>query len=526
MILLALLPVALLPVARAGDSADIEIVRPTFSAGALPGTDAARLEAEGTAYTGALFQYERDPLVLYQFQNEVGAVVSNRDILHLGFSWQPISAISLRGSLPMAAQWGSEVESLSGDGVGLGDLSAGLRVAFLDRRAVAVSGAGDLYLPTSTPDMWMGETSMRAAVGLLTDVDLGPVGLKGGIRTTLRPPVDTSYDFVLGSEVGATVALGYTLWPERLSLTTGVITHTTYDRFFQEAESVAEWVNALAWRVRPPWEVMLGVGRGIAPGYGTSQFRALAQLTWVHRPEPPAPTPVQRVAITEVPTELTERDVTPEPPPVVEEVAPLAVVQRDQIVIRDPIQFEFGTDRILPVSMPTLQAVAALMETHPEMLEVVIEGHASDEGSYEYNYKLSLSRAIAIFAALVDVGVHPRRLSCRAMGEVQPVSAGTDEVSLAANRRVNFHIVRWLQPGELYPNYGTEMRVPWTGETRPVPPPPARPAGAAPGAPAPAPSRVVLPPEETYPDFREEEEPPPPTEPETTEPSPPAPGTP
>jgi protein TonB len=38
---------------------------------------------------------------------------------------------------------------------------------------------------------------------------------------------------------------------------------------------------------------------------------------------------------------------------------------------------------------------------------VVIEGHASQEGSFEYNYTLSAERARAIYEALVLRGVHP-----------------------------------------------------------------------------------------------------------------------
>ena len=50
------------------------------------------------------------------------------------------------------------------------------------------------------------------------------------------------------------------------------------------------------------------------------------------------------------------------------------------------------------------------------------------------------------------------------MGEVEPKFTGDDEASLAANRRVEFHIVRQLQPDEALPDYESQILLPWSGE--------------------------------------------------------------
>lgn len=479
-----------------GLGADVELVRPTFSESAAFVGDSARLPRAGSLRVGALTQYERDTLLLYQYQTEVGAVIANRQTLTLGLAWQPVNRLSLRASLPVAGQWGSEVQGLGGDGFGVGDLAVGVRVAMLDRRVLGLAASADLYMPTGDPDLWLGEGALRADAAVLGDVDFGPVGLRARLGTVLRPPIETEYDLAIGSEVGASAAVVYELLPDRARLSTGIVTRTSYAQFFQAGESVAEWVSGGNVRVLPRWWLDVGLGRGLSAGYGTSQVRVLAGLTWEYEPPPPKPAPPrQELVVTELTPDLTEAEVepTPEPPP------DLAYVVQDQIVIRDPIQFEFGTDRILPISQPTLEAIAGVLESHPEILHVVIEGHASEEGSYTYNYTLSLSRALSIFKALVDEGVHPARISCRAMGEVVPLSTATDEASLAANRRVVFHIVRRLQPGEPWPDYGATVTVPWSGETRPVPPPP------PPLAPAPDPTPApVLPPPDDVPDFRDD----------------------
>jgi len=66
-------------------------------------------------------------------------------------------------------------------------------------------------------------------------------------------------------------------------------------------------------------------------------------------------------------------------------------------------------------------------------------------------------------------------MSYRGMGEVAPQRDGEDEPSLAINRRVVFHIVRQYAPGEPVPDYASEIRLPWSGEshrvTHPEPPP-------------------------------------------------------
>ena len=133
-----------------------------------------------------------------------------------------------------------------------------------------------------------------------------------------------------------------------------------------------------------------------------------------------------------------------EPEEEIEEWEPdeLARVEEDQIFIRDEIQFIIGTDTIKEESKPTVVFVAKLINHDVKIGHVVIEGHASEEGSFEYNYELSNLRARAIFKALVEAGVHPDRISHRGYGEALPKNLGLDEASLSENRRVEFHIVR------------------------------------------------------------------------------------
>ena len=107
--------------------------------------------------------------------------------------------------------------------------------------------------------------------------------------------------------------------------------------------------------------------------------------------------------------------------------------------------------------------MAGILAGNPHVRQVVIEGHASVEGEHGYNYELSIRRAMAVVRALVEAGVHPSRLSARGMGEVDPVSAGTDEASLAASRRVLFLIAEQWDPLDPLPDAGPHQ-VPWRDE--------------------------------------------------------------
>ena len=144
----------------------------------------------------------------------------------------------------------------------------------------------------------------------------------------------------------------------------------------------------------------------------------------------------------------------------------LAKVEADQIIIRDNIQFELGTANILPESKPTLVAIAKLVNTDVQLGHIVIEGHASEEGTDAYNYDLSNLRARSIYRALVEVGVHPDRLSHRGYGEALPkvtIKEGEDESLLAENRRVEFHIVR-QDPPETKLDLRKIIKQPWDGQ--------------------------------------------------------------
>jgi len=71
----------------------------------------------------------------------------------------------------------------------------------------------------------------------------------------------------------------------------------------------------------------------------------------------------------------------------------------------------------------------------------VIEGHADNIGSDEYNLELSSRRANSVKDYFIQKGISPGRLSSYGYGKSMPVAANETEEGRAKNRRVEILIV-------------------------------------------------------------------------------------
>ncbi len=361
--------------------------------------DAPALDQNGTVRWAVLTEYERDPLIAYESTvaggvQEVGAVVSNRQVLLLGVSTDFGDRFNLRAVLPLNAQWASDVPSLSGDGVGAGDAMLGGRLLLADGRRFDFAARADLYAPIGTNGAYMGETNPRVQAGLLGAASIPGFTFYGDASLVGRTTVQTSHDFTLGPELALNLGVRHPVFPGRADALLALVTRSALSTEFWSggAENSSEVLTGVDLFVRDNLKLDLGLGKGLADGYGTSEFRALVGLELIHHPAPPAehvirlpPEPIPETRVAKIPDEIPW------------EPNQLARVERSEIVIRDPIQFELDTARILPASIPTLHAVAGIVIAHPEIGHLLIEGHASEEGSYEHNYELSNLRARSIY---------------------------------------------------------------------------------------------------------------------------------
>ncbi|MFZ5480566.1 MAG: OmpA family protein [Myxococcota bacterium] len=126
-------------------------------------------------------------------------------------------------------------------------------------------------------------------------------------------------------------------------------------------------------------------------------------------------------------------------------------VTAERVEIRDKIFFEFDSATIKAESFPILDDVTAVLENHPEIQLVEVQGHTSDEGTDEYNLELSQRRAESVRDYLLKNGIAGDRLVAKGYGESQPLQPGTSEEAREANRRVVFHILRGPERPPLSP---------------------------------------------------------------------------
>ncbi len=121
------------------------------------------------------------------------------------------------------------------------------------------------------------------------------------------------------------------------------------------------------------------------------------------------------------------------------------VIRQDKLEILDKVYFRFNSDRIQRRSYPLLLNVARVLNAHPEIKKVRVEGHTDSRGSREYNLALSQRRAEAVVRFLVERGgVDAARLEAKGFGPDKPiVPEARTRADHARNRRVEFNIVEF-----------------------------------------------------------------------------------
>jgi outer membrane protein OmpA-like peptidoglycan-associated protein len=100
------------------------------------------------------------------------------------------------------------------------------------------------------------------------------------------------------------------------------------------------------------------------------------------------------------------------------------------------VQFAYDSDALTPESDLTLEEIAKLLTTDPDMQFFVV-GHTDMTGGYDYNIDLSQRRAASVVKALTGRYQIPvSRLKAAGVGPLAPVAENLTEEGRALNRRV------------------------------------------------------------------------------------------
>ena len=101
------------------------------------------------------------------------------------------------------------------------------------------------------------------------------------------------------------------------------------------------------------------------------------------------------------------------------------------------ILFDVNKSTIKPESMGALNEIVKMMKDHKD-LNFEIDGYTDSDGNDDANMKLSQSRADAVKAKLVDMGINNSRLTSKGFGETKPLDKNDSAEGKANNRRVEF----------------------------------------------------------------------------------------
>jgi len=102
--------------------------------------------------------------------------------------------------------------------------------------------------------------------------------------------------------------------------------------------------------------------------------------------------------------------------------------------VGNTVYFGFDSSELAAEAQGILDRQAAFLNVNPTMV-VIIEGHADERGTREYNLALGDRRAVAVRDYLLAKGLNAARIRTVSYGKERPAVAGSNEESWAKNRR-------------------------------------------------------------------------------------------
>ena len=106
------------------------------------------------------------------------------------------------------------------------------------------------------------------------------------------------------------------------------------------------------------------------------------------------------------------------------------------------VNFATGSADITDEFARVLDGAAQVINEHPEIQLLEIQGHTDNTGTDAINNPLSQARADAVRNYLISKGVDPSRLVAKGYGSTKPVASNATEQGRYQNRRIDIVRVR------------------------------------------------------------------------------------
>jgi peptidoglycan-associated lipoprotein len=102
--------------------------------------------------------------------------------------------------------------------------------------------------------------------------------------------------------------------------------------------------------------------------------------------------------------------------------------------VGNTVYFGFDSAELSGKAQTTLDRQAAFLNVNPALV-VIVEGHADERGTREYNLALGDRRATAVRDYLLAKGLNSARIRTVSYGKERPAVSGSNEDSWEKNRR-------------------------------------------------------------------------------------------
>jgi len=107
----------------------------------------------------------------------------------------------------------------------------------------------------------------------------------------------------------------------------------------------------------------------------------------------------------------------------------------DALLAERVVYFDYDSSALREEAKAVVRAHARNLQQNPAS-QLILEGHADERGTREYNLALGEDRAKSVADLLQAMGVGGERIQTISYGEERPVALGHDESAWGLNRRV------------------------------------------------------------------------------------------
>jgi len=453
-------------------------------------TESLDLRGQGRLAVGALADYNRNALTVRGATagDRRSSIVADQLVLHLGGNVTLFDRWRVGLDVPVAAYADGNDATAAGETLArpattsLGDLRLSSDVRVLGEYRGVFTGAlgAQVHLPTGSVRGYTSDGNVRFTPRALVAGRVGPFEWAGRVGYAIRHETRQIDGLGVGSEVIFGASAGVRVLSERLLVGPELFGSSPVgDPDFGARTNALEALLGAHARLGDSVRGHLGGGAGLTHGFGTPSLRTLASLEWTpgagERRAAPPPRERDTVAVAPAPVVMPEPppDVAPPPPAPLppapppdrdgDSIAdasdacpddagmenedpskhgcPRAVLRGSRIDITEQIKFRVNSAELDPAGDPVLDAVLEVLNAHPEVSLVRVEGHTDDRGRRSANLRLSKARAAAVAKWLVGHGVAASRLTSQGFGSSQPLVANDSDEGRRHNRRVELHVV-------------------------------------------------------------------------------------